>query len=385
MRYSEFDVILEIIRERYPGLDTIPLHAPVFNGKEKEYLLETINSTFVSSVGEYVNRFEKKIAEIAGTKNAVATVNGTSALHMALLVSGVTENDEVLTQAMTFVATANAIEYLNAVPVFLDVDPDTLGLSDKSLISFLEENAEIRDDGYCWNKVSGRRIKACVPMHTFGHPCKIDKIISICDDWNIDVIEDAAESLGSYYNDKHTGSFGKLGIFSFNGNKIVTCGGGGAIVTDDEELAQKAKHLTTQAKKDHDWKYEHDAVGYNYRLPNLNAALACAQLEQLNNFVRDKRETARYYQQAFQKTDINFHIEPKDARSNYWLNAIYFETQDEKESFLQYSNEKGIMTRSVWGLMSEQTMFKDNIKGELNNAQFIVGSLVNIPSSYRGG
>lgn len=384
MDYTKFDQIIDVIRERYSSFDIIPLHVPVFEGKEKEYLLETIDSTFVSSIGEYVDQFEDKIAEIAGTAYAVATVNGTSALHMALLVSGVSENDEVLTQGMTFVATANAISYLNAEPVFLDIDKDTLGLSSKALNCFLEENAEIRSDGNCWNKKSDKRIKACVPMHTFGHPCEIEKIVSICDTWNISVIEDAAESLGSYYRKKHTGSFGKLGIFSFNGNKIVTCGGGGAIVTDDYNLAKKAKHLTTQAKKDHAWKYEHDAIGYNYRLPNLNAALACAQLEQLDKFVEDKRKTAEYYKGIFKNMSIPFQVEPKGAVSNYWLNVVYLDDETEQEAFLNYSNKKGVMTRPAWGLMSNQSFFSNKITGELRNAKSIASKLVNIPSSYRG-
>lgn len=382
MHTRKFDAILEVIRDRYPGQDSIPLHVPVFPGREKEFLMETIDSTFVSSVGAFVNRFEERMADITGCRHAVATVNGTCALHIALEVSGVGEGDEVLTQALTFVATANAVTYCNARPVFLDVDRRTLGMSPDALRSFLREHAETDGEGNCRNTTSGRRIAACVPMHTFGHPCRIEQIAEICREWNIALVEDAAESLGSRYRGRHTGSFGDLGIFSLNGNKIVTSGGGGAIVTDDEELAKRARHLTTQAKVDHPWKYEHDEVGYNYRMPNLNAALACAQLEQLDHFVENKRETARRYARSFGELKIPFQTEPEEARSNYWLNAIFLDDAAERDSFLEYSNENGVMTRPAWELMPELTIFEDAQHGSLDRAREVGERLVNIPSSY---
>ncbi len=382
-RNPQFEHILDVIRDRYPGQDSIPLHAPVFHGKEKEYLTDTIDSTFVSSVGKFVDRFEEMMTELTGAKYAVATVNGTLALHMALLVAGVEPDDEVLVQDLTFIATANAISYIHAHPVFLDIDRETLGLSASKLEAFLLKHAEIADDGDCINKTTGRRIKACVPMHTFGHPCKVDEIVRVCKEWNITVIEDAAESVGSYYKQKHTGIFGRAGIFSFNGNKTITCGGGGAIVTDDEYFAKKAKHLTTQAKKNHRWKYEHDAIGYNYRLPNLNAALACAQLEQLDDFVESKRDTAAYYAASFKNAGLQFQNESSDARSNFWLNAIFLSDEQERDDFLDYSNSRGVMTRPAWTLMHKLPMFKEAQTGEITNASEIEKRLVNIPSSVQ--
>ena len=265
------------------------MHEPRFFGNEKDYVLDAINSTYVSSVGSYVDRFEEKIAEKSGSKFAIATSNGTSALHIALLLAGVKPNDEVITQPLTFVATSNAISYTNAKCVFIDVDLDTMGMSPTKLRLFLENNTEIRN-GYAYNKVTKSKISACLPMHTFGFPCKIDKIVEICNDFNIPVVEDAAESLGSRYKEKYTGTFGKLGVYSFNGNKIITSGGGGMIITNNKKLAKLAKHMTTTVKLPHKWEYNHDMAGYNYRMPNLNAALACAQLEQLDTFINNKRE-----------------------------------------------------------------------------------------------
>lgn len=378
-----FERILQIIRARYPGGDFIPLHVPVFRGREKEYLERTIDSTFVSSVGEYVNLFEEKMAEIAGTRHAVATVNGTSALHMALLCAGVERGDEVITQALSFIATANAAAYLGAEPVFLDIDRRTLGLSTSALERFLEEKVSADEDGTPRNRDTGRRVAACVPMHTFGHPCEVESIVELCGKYNIPVVEDAAESLGSTLRGRPTGGFGRLGVFSFNGNKIVTCGGGGAIVTDDPELARRAKHLTTQAKMDHPWRYRHDAVGYNYRLPNLNAALACAQLEQLDEFLGNKRSTARYYAGAFEEAGVPFQREPEGARSNYWLNAIWMEDEKQRDEFLNHANNNGVMTRPAWDLLPEQAPFRGASRGELDAAREAASRLVNIPSSYR--
>lgn len=362
----------------------IPLHAPHFGGNEKKYLNETIDSTFVSSVGEFVNRFEKQIAEYTGAKYAIACVNGTNALHLALLVNDVCTNDEVLSQALTFIATANAISYANATPVFIDVDKDTLGMSPKALKSFLDENASKKQDGFTYNKSTGRRIKACVPMHTFGLPMRIDEVAAICKEWNIALVEDAAESLGSYYNDIHTGRFGVVGTFSFNGNKTITCGGGGALITDDEAIAKRAKHLTTQAKLPHPWRFTHDEVGYNYRMPNLNAALACAQLEQLDSFLENKRELAKQYQDFFVKVDnVQYVTEIENAKANYWLNVVLFENKEAQEIFIETSNERGVMTRPVWDLMNTLPMFKDCQHDGLENSKWLADRAVNIPSSVR--
>lgn len=380
---SQFENVISFIKKTYPGQDKIYLHEPLFIGNEKKYILDAIDSTFVSSVGKYVNRFEEEIAKIAGTKYAVATVNGTAALHAALIVAGVKKGDEVLSQSLTFIATANAISYIGAKPIFIDVDMDTMGMSSKSLQYFLEANALIKD-GKCFNKKTGNKISGCVPMHTFGHPCKIDEIAEICNEWKIALIEDAAESLGSYYKNQHTGSFGLMGTFSFNGNKTITCGGGGAIVTNDESLARKAKHLTTQAKIPHQWEFKHDMIGYNYRMPNLNAALACAQLEQLSNFVKNKRELAHLYKAYFQNNkEITFMDEPQNSKSNFWLNTIYFKSKIERDLFLQETNENGVMTRPVWALMSKLKMFENCINDGLKNSLILENSLVNIPSSVR--
>lgn len=363
--------------------DFIPLHAPYFGGNEKKYLNETIDSTFVSSVGAFVNLFEEKMAEYTGAKYAIACVNGTNALHMAMLVCGVESDDEVLSQALTFIATANAISYIGAKPVFIDVDRDTMGMSPTSLQNFLEEFGEKREDGFTYNKSTGRRISACVPMHTFGLPLRIDEIAEICRKWNIQLIEDAAESLGSYYKGKHTGVFGKMGVFSFNGNKTITCGGGGAIITDDEKLARRAKHLTTQAKIPHPWKFRHDEVGYNYRMPNVNAALACAQLEQLNEIQKNKRELAEKYKAFFAETTYQFVEESENSKANYWLNALVLKDEAERDEFLTQTNEAGVMTRPIWDLMSSLPMFEDCQNDGLQNSKWLEERVVNIPSSYR--
>ena len=378
-----YDKIVQFIREIYKTDDLIPLHEPRFIGKEREYLNECIDSTYVSSVGKYVDEFEEMICKYTGARHATATVNGTSALHIALMISGVSSNDEVITQPLTFVATCNAISYCGARPVFIDVDRDTLGLSPRELEIFLKENATIKDDGYCYNEITSNIIRACVPMHTFGHPVRIDEVRRICSEYNIVLVEDAAESLGSRYRDRHTGTFGKMGIYSFNGNKTVTCGGGGMIVTDDEELAKKAKHITTTAKVPHQWEYAHDSIGYNYRLPNINAALACAQMENMDRFLNDKRELASLYMQFFEGMGIRFLHEPENCFSNYWLNGIVLKDQKERDSFLEYTNSRGVMTRPVWRLMNKLPMFRDCQSGSLENAEWLEDRIVNIPSSVR--
>ena len=377
-----FKDVITFIKSQFPNQDFIPLHEPRFIGNEKKYLNDCIDSTFVSSVGAYVDLFEQKMCEFTGAKHCIAIVNGTNALHLSLLLAGVKKEDEVLTQALTFIATANAINYCNATPHFVDVDKETLGLSPTLLKKYLSEIAEVRNS-ICYNKKTGKKIAACVPMHTFGLPICIDELITICNKYHIPVVEDAAESLGSFYKKQHTGTFGLLGTFSFNGNKTITCGGGGAIVTNDDELAKKAKHLSTQAKIPHQWDYKHDEIGFNYRMPNLNAALACAQLEQLEPFILNKRELAHNYQAFFKTHNINFVTEQKNAISNYWLNAIILNNKEEKEAFLTYSNSNGVMTRPIWKLMSNLPMFKNCPKSDLKNSAFLVERVVNIPSSVR--
>lgn len=372
--------IISFIKSLYGHADFIPLHEPRFFGNEKKYLNECIDSTFVSSVGKFVDMFEQKIAEFTGAKYAVATTNGTAALHISLLLSGVEHGDEVMTQPLTFIATCNAISYCNADPVFIDVDLDTLGLSPTALKEFLKNNCEISGQK-CINKKSGKTIKACVPMHTFGHPCKIDEIKTICDEWHIALVEDAAESLGSYYGGRHTGTFGLVGAISFNGNKIITSGGGGCIITNDEVIAKKAKHITTTAKIPHKWEYVHDLVGYNYRLPNINAALLTAQLEQLDGFLNSKRELAGIYKGFFEDKNIKFVLEPENAKSNYWLNAVILNSKQQRDEFLEFTNANGVMTRPIWRLMNELEMFKNCQSGSLENSKYLEERVVNIPSS----
>lgn len=376
------DHTIDFIRSVFNSKDFIPLHVPIFNGNEKKYLLDTIDSTFVSSVGAYVDKFELLMASIAQTNKAVAVVNGTAALQVALRLAGVKPNTEVITQALTFVATANAIAYNNAHPIFLDVDLDTMGLSAIAVETFLEEFGEMREDG-CYNKKTQRKITACLPMHTFGFPVHLNELISICNKWQIPIVEDAAESLGSTYKEKHTGSFGKLGVFSFNGNKIVTCGGGGAIVTNDTALGEKGKYLTTTAKIPHPYEYVHDELGHNYRMPNLNAALACAQLEQLNSFLNNKRQLAKEYFTFFEKQGILFRTEMPDTKANYWLMCVQLENKEERDQFLKSTNDNKVMTRPIWQLMFRLPMYAHCQKDEQKNALFLEDRIVNIPSSVR--
>lgn len=377
--YSE---IINHIKSLHPKTDFVPLHAPVFRGNEKEYLIDTINTTFVSSVGAYVDRFEGMMTEITKTKKAIAVVNGTSGIQVALQLVGVKSNDEVLTQALTFVATANAIAYNNAHPVFIDVDLDTMGLSPKALQNFLEQYGELKENE-CINKKTGRKIAACLPMHTFGFPVHLNEIITVCNQWKIPVIEDAAESLGSQYHNKPTGSFGDVAVFSFNGNKIVTAGGGGAIVTNNVILGDKAKHITTTAKTPHPYEYFHDELGFNYRMPNLNAALACAQLEQLNGFLDDKRNLALQYAAFFENKGIKFRTETPNTKANYWLMCVELENKMDRESFLKQTNDAKVMTRPIWQLMFRLPMYQNCQKDEQLNAVFLEDRIVNIPSSVR--
>jgi len=379
---SDMQKVVEFIKEIYPGKDFIALHEPRFRGKEKEYLIDAIDSTFVSSVGGYVDRFEGMMTEISKTKKAVAVVNGTAAIQVALRLVGVKPGDEVITQSLTFVATANAIMYNGASPVFVDVDLDTMGLSPKAVDAFLKKNAEIREGG-CYNKTSGKRIAACLPMHTFGFPVHLDEMIAVCDKWHIPLVEDAAESLGSEYNGIPTGGFGKVGAFSFNGNKIVTSGGGGAIVSNDIETGTRAKHLTTTAKIPHAYEYSHDEVGYNFRMPNLNAALLCAQFEQLQGFLDDKRVLAGQYSSFFNSAGIKFRTELPGTKANYWLMCVELENRAERDAFLKTTNDQKVMTRPIWQLMFRLPVYAHCQRDEQANAIFLEDRIVNVPSSVR--
>lgn len=375
-----FNALVQFIREQYRSDDFIPLHAPIFAGHERAYVVDTIESTFVSSVGAFVDRFERDMAAYTGSPRAVATVNGTAALHIALKLAGVLPGELVVTQPLTFVATCNAIAYCSAEPLFIDVDRHTLGLSPTALDAWLTEHAEVGDDGLCRTRADGKVIRACVPMHTFGHPADLDGLVSVCARWQIVLVEDAAESLGSFYKGRHTGTFGALGTLSFNGNKIITTGGGGMILAN-EALGTHAKHLTTTAKKPHPYEYVHDEVGYNYRLPNLNAALGCAQLEQLEAFIASKRELAARYAEHFQGSDLKFFTEPADCRSNYWLNAVICEGHEQRDALLKATNDRGVMSRPIWALMNHLPIYAHCRKGELSNAEWLEARVVNLPSS----
>ena len=379
---NNFDIVIGHIKGLYKTDNFIPLHVPKFRGKEKEYLNQCIDTTFVSSVGKFVDQFEIQIAQVSNTKKGVAVVNGTAGIQVALRLSGVNSGDEVLTQALTFVATANAITYNNAHPVFIDVDLDTMGLSPKAVLAFLEEHGELREDG-CYNKITGRKISACIAMHTFGFPVHLDELILVCKKWNIPLVEDAAESLGSEYKGKPIGSFGQLGVFSFNGNKIVTSGGGGAIVSNNLKLAEKGKYLTTTAKHPHPYEYFHDELGYNYRMPNINAALACAQLEQLDIYLNKKRVLANLHAEFFKTKGINFRTELPDSKANYWLMCVELENKEDRDAFLKATNTAGVMTRPIWQLMFRLPMYQNCYRDAQKNAIFLEKRIVNIPSSVR--
>lgn len=375
--------IISFIREQFNEKEAfIPLHAPVFIGNEKAYLAACIDSTFVSSVGKFVDEFEAKISAYTGAGHAVAVVNGTSGLHIALHVLEVGPGDLVLTQPLTFVATCNAIAYTGAAPIFVDVDEDTMGLSPSALKTFLETECALVN-GVCQHQATGKAVKACVPMHTFGFPCRIQEIVAICEAWNIPVVEDAAESLGSSIGTQHTGTFGTLGVFSFNGNKIATAGGGGAVITKDEALAKRIKHLTTTAKQPHKWAYRHEEIGFNYRMPNVNAALAVAQLESLPQFLENKRALASQYKAFFENQSINFVWEQEGTRANFWLNTVLLKDAEEKEAFLEATNSQGVMTRPIWDLMNSLPQYANSIVGDLTVATDLASRVVNIPSSVR--
>ena len=379
--------IVDKIKEKLASVinsDTfVPLHNPVFEGNEERYLVDCVRSNFVSSVGEYVTKFEAALVEYTGAKHAVVCVNGTAALHVCLVLSGVKRDDEVLMPAMTFIATANAVSYVGATPHFVDVDEKSLGIDPVKLEEYLNNISEIKN-GECFNKKTAKRIKAIVPMHTFGHAVDMDALNSVAKKFHIEVIEDAAESLGSFYKDKHTGRHSKLAAISFNGNKIMTTGGGGAILTDDEELAKLAKHITTTAKIPHKWEFNHDMIGFNYRMPALNAALGLAQIEQMQKFVAQKRLLAKRYMEVFTDIDeVEFFKETEFCKSNYWLNAIIIKKghEDLREELLEKTNASGIMTRPIWTLLNKLEMFKHCPAMDLAVSESLEKRIINIPSS----
>ncbi|GHX69631.1 LegC family aminotransferase [Vibrio cholerae] len=373
-------LLVEFVRDQYQTQEFIPLHAPTFAGNEKAYVMETIDSTFVSSVGKFVDELERKMEAFTGSARAVATVNGTAALHAALYMAGVERGDLVVTQALTFVATCNALYHMGAEPIFVDVSPVSLGLCPKAVNAFLEEHAQVTEVG-CIHKQTGRRIKAMVPMHTFGHPVELDELIAVCLKWHITLVEDAAESLGSFYKGKHTGTLGEFGAVSFNGNKIITTGGGGMVLCKTEQQGARTKHVTTTAKVPHPYEFVHDEPGFNYRMPNLSAALGCAQMEVLEHYLQQKRQLAARYQEFFKASEFTFVTEPDYAQSNYWLNAIICPDKQSREQVITQTNASGVMTRPVWQLMNRLPMFKDCITADLSTSEWLEARLVNLPSS----
>lgn len=375
-----FQNLINFIREQYKSKDNIPLHEPVFLGREREYLNETINSTFVSSIGKFVNKFEENIVSYTKSPYAVGTINGTSALHIALKLAGVKPGELVITQPLTFVATCNAISYCQAEPVFLDVSKNTLSLCPKAVENWLHDNARLDNDNICRTKKDNKVVKVCLPMHTFGIPADLDGLIDVCKRWKLILVEDAAESLGSFYKGVHTGTFGMLGILSFNGNKILTTGSGG-IILSDRKIGIRARHLTSTAKINHKYEYFHDELGYNYRLPNINAALGCAQLEQLENFILKKRELASRYNTFFKNSELEFINEPQNCRSNCWLNAVICKSIEQRNSLLEFTNNKGVMTRPIWTLMNKLPMYQHCRKDSLENSIWLESRVVNLPSS----
>ena len=370
----------EQVRQLY-GKDFVPLHEPTFNDKELEYVTDCIKTGWVSSVGAYVTKFEEELAKFVGVKRAVAVVNGTAALHIALKVAGVEAEDEVLMPSLTFIATANAISYCSAIPHLVDVHEDTMGMDPFKLEKYLQEIAEVRGNEL-YNKQTNRRIKALVPMHTFGHAAHLDELVALANKYHLVLVEDAAESLGTYYKGKHTGSFGKVNAMSFNGNKIITTGGGGAILTDDDALANYAKHLTTTAKVPHKWEYAHDEVGYNYRMPNMNAALGCAQLEKLEQFlVQKKALTSKYEELIAQLDGVTLFTEPAHSNSNYWLQTLDLDASLERDQVLAFLNEQGVMSRPIWRPMHELDMYKHCPSTDLTVTNELKKRIVNIAST----
>lgn len=372
--------IIKFIRDIYKSNEVIPLHAPSFNTLDSEYVNDALNSGYVSSVGEYVNSFENEIASYVNSTGAVACSTGTAALHASLILAKVQPGDLVITQALTFVATCNAISYCGAAPIFIDVDSETLSLSPEFLDLWLNENARLDSQGFCRHSKTEQIIRACIPVHTFGHPAKLDALVRVCNEWNLILVEDAAESLGSLYLGKHAGTFGRFGCVSLNGNKIITAGGGGAIFAGKNDLVL-AKHLTTTAKIPHPYEYSHDCIGYNYRLPNLNAALALSQLKKIDFFINSKRSLAKSYEEFFSGSNLKFMKEPANCRSNYWLNTIFCNDQRERDFLLEETNKNGVMTRPIWKLMSDLPMFKNSPSDGLKNSKHFQSIVINLPSS----
>ena len=382
LKKKKYSYFYKFVRDYYNTNDYIPLHAPIFNDKEENFLVEAVKSTYVSSVGKFVNEFENLVSEYTDSPDCIAVVNGTAALHIALLLANVEANDIVITQAFTFIATCNAIRYCNAEPVFIDIDTDTLSISPIALENWLEANAKINSNGVCVTKDGEKTIKACVPVHIFGHPAKIEELTFICKKWNIVLVEDASESLGSFYKNKHTGTFGFIGVLSFNGNKIITTGGGGMIMASGS-VAKDAKHITTTAKRPHPYEFDHDRIGFNYRMPNINAALGCAQIQKIELFVQQKRNLAELYRDLYKNRSIRFFQEPIHCRSNYWLNTLIFEESNERDEMLRETNAQGIMTRPPWKLMNELPMYKECKHDGLLNSISLQKRIINVPSSVR--
>ena len=376
--------LIKFVRDTYDTDDFIPLHVPTFSGNEKAYVNNTIDSTFVSSVGQYVNDFEQHIERYTGAGKAVATVNGTAALHTALYMAGVQAGDLVITQALTFVATCNALFHMGAQPIFVDVSKVSLGLCPQAMAAYLNQFAKLNAQGECIHKTTGQRIRAVIPMHTFGHPVEMDELIAECLRWNLVLVEDAAESLGSFYKGKHTGSLGEFAAISFNGNKVITTGGGGMVLCRDPDVGLHTKHVTTTAKVPHPYEFYHDEAGFNYRMPNLNAALGCAQMEVLPTFLEQKRALAADYATFFAGSDFQFVQEPEYAKSNYWLNAIICPDVDSRNLMLEKTNASGVMTRPIWQLMHRLPMFKDALRGDLSVSEWVEAHLINLPSSPVG-
>ena len=373
--------LIDLVRSVYRTDDFVPLHAPTLGAIEKSWVCEAIDSSFVSTAGKFVGQFESCVANFAGCENAVSTVNGTAALHACLFHAGVSQDNLVITQSMTFVATCNAIHHLGAQPVFVDIAKKTLGMCEISLADFLDHQCVVDDGGQCIHRGTGKLVKAIVPMHTFGHPVNISAIVEVANRYELPVIEDAAESLGSWFNGQHTGTFGRYGVMSFNGNKIVTTGGGGTVLCASEQDARDLMHLTTTAKIPHAYEFFHDKPGFNYRMPNLNAAMGLAQMSRLSGFLDSKRRLAAEYMEFFKDTEFEFFIEPENTRSNYWLNAVVCSDFDAREALLKRTNAIGVMTRPVWTLMHRLPTFAGAIRVDLSNSEWAESRVVNIPSS----
>lgn len=370
----------DAVKKMY-GKDFIPLHEPTFNEKELEYVTDCVKSGWVSSVGAYVTRFEEDLAKFVGVKRAVAVVNGTAALHIALKVAGVEANDEVLMPSLTFIATANAVSYCGAIPHFIDVHEETLGVDPYKLDAYLTKISELRNDEL-FNKETNRRIKALVPMHTFGHAVHLDELVNLVEKYHLVLVEDAAESLGTYYKGKQTGSFGKVSAISFNGNKIMTTGGGGAILTDDEALADYAKHITTTAKVPHRWEFEHDEVAFNYRLPNINAALGCAQLEKMPEFIEQKRALTAFYEELVAPLEgVTLFKEPANSFSNYWLQTLILDDTLVRDDVLAFLNDHGVMSRPIWTPLHKLKPYRDCPRADLSTIERLNKKIINIPST----